>query len=52
MDYEPGEDDKSTTDIIKVSLQIYGSLFLVAFTIYVAVRPKFPSVYNFCNSVR
>ena len=53
MDYDPDETIQGgTTDVIKTSLQLYGSIFAVVFSIYVIVRPKFPLTYNFCNSVR
>ena len=45
--------DQSTTgEVILLSLQIYGSIFLFSFGIYVLVRPWFPLAFNFCNSTR
>lgn len=54
LDYERNEDieKSSTQQVILLTLQIYGSAYLIACTVYVVVRPRFPLIYNFCNSVK
>ena len=54
MDYERNDDiEKSTIiEVIRLTLKIYGSIFVGIIGTYIAVRPSFPLAYNFCNSVK
>lgn len=53
MDYEKDEETerRATFEVIWLTMKIYGSAYAIAFCIYVTIRPRFPSTYNFCNSV-
>eukprot|EP00551_Chaetoceros_affinis_P006458 CAMPEP_0203685338 /NCGR_PEP_ID=MMETSP0090-20130426/48496_1 /ASSEMBLY_ACC=CAM_ASM_001088 /TAXON_ID=426623 /ORGANISM="Chaetoceros affinis, Strain CCMP159" /LENGTH=1259 /DNA_ID=CAMNT_0050554529 /DNA_START=115 /DNA_END=3894 /DNA_ORIENTATION=- len=54
MDYERDEDiEQSTTiEVIRLTLKIYGSVFLGALSLFIVVRPRFPLCFNFNNSVK
>lgn len=54
MDYERDEDvEKSTTlEVLSLTMKIYGSAYLIAIVTYIIVRPRYPLIYNFCNSVK
>jgi hypothetical protein len=54
MDYERDEraEMSTTFEVIRLTLKIYGSLFVGALTTYMVVRPMFPLAYNYCNSVK
>ncbi len=54
MDFEIDDEinNISTTSTVFTSLRLYGSFFIISFSIYALVRPWFPLVYNFCDSVR
>jgi len=54
MDYEgdASVDTKTIGEVIGGTLKVYGSIFACLFTAYVVVRPWYPLVYNFTNSIR
>lgn len=53
MDYERDENAEmsTTVEVITLTLKIYGSTFLAAFSIYSIIRTKCPLIYNYCNAV-
>ncbi len=54
MDYERDEnaEQSTTVEVIRLTLKIYGSVFLAALALYIVLRPRFPLVFNYNNSVK